>query len=179
MGKCSEILFNCVSCFNDIPCILIALLDTIVCPSSYTTFFNEIQLKDSDAIGLDSGQTKDGTPTRFLGTSCAVGNVAAVAAILVQVISEKAGDRRRLQKERSKSPKKAKKHPPVNDLALPFSVYQALEDTAIDMDEPGYDFYTGYGFVNALAAVEKIVEGGEAGSNVIFDDFLDPVLSFF
>ena len=44
----------------------------------------------------------------------------------------------------------------------PDEVYKILEDTAIDMDDPatpgfdfGFDFGTGNGFVNALAAVLK------------------------
>ncbi len=42
----------------------------------------------------------------------------------------------------------------------PDEVYKFLEDTAIDMDDPatpgfGFDFGTGNGFVNALAAVRK------------------------
>lgn len=139
---------------------------------SYTTFFD----KTAPVYGLDPGQSES-TPPRFIGTSCAAPNVAAVAALLIQAISDKEGDRRQLKKGRNKKKKGKTSKKEKKDLELPFSVYQALEDTAIDMDEPGYDFFTGYGFVNALAAVEKIVEGG--GSDVLFEDFLFPVLAFF
>jgi hypothetical protein len=34
-----------------------------------------------------------------------------------------------------------------------------MEETAIDMNESGFDFSTGYGFVSAFAAVEAINDG--------------------
>lgn len=149
----------------------------IVCGRSYTTFFGKVLDEKAPVFGLDPSQSKGLTPPRFIGTSCAAPNVAAVAALLIQAISDKEGDRRQLKKGRNKKKKGKNSKAQKKDLELPFSVYQALEDTAIDMDEPGYDFFTGYGFVNALAAVEKIVEG--RGSDVIFEDFLFPVLAFF
>ncbi len=72
--------------------------------------------------------------TNFFGTSASAPHVAAVAALM-------------LEADRSLSPDE---------------VFEILEDTAIDMDDPatpgfdfGFDFGTGNGFVNALAAVLK------------------------
>ena len=41
---------------------------------------------------------------------------------------------------------------------LPENIYKLMSETAIDMNRPGFDFRTGTGFVNALAAVEKLIE---------------------
>ncbi|VEU40473.1 unnamed protein product [Pseudo-nitzschia multistriata] len=61
----------------------------------------------------------------FYGTSAAAPNVAAVALLLLQA------------------------NPELN----PSQLYKVLEKTAIDMNEPGFDHTTGYGFVNAMRAV--------------------------
>ena len=50
----------------------------------------------------------------------------------------------------------------ANDELTPDDIYEILEDTAIDMDDPstpgfdlGFDFGTGFGLVDALEAVEE------------------------
>ncbi len=82
----------------------------------------------------DDFGNRDPDGTNFFGTSAAAPHVAAVAALM-------------LEADRSLTPDE---------------VYKILEDTAIDMDDPatpgfdfGFDFGTGNGFVNALAAVRK------------------------
>ncbi|MGC1953318.1 MAG: S8 family serine peptidase [Gammaproteobacteria bacterium] len=76
----------------------------------------------------------DGLPN-FSGTSAAAPHAAGVAALLLQV--------------RPSLP--------------PVQVYEILEDTAIDMDDPatpefddGFDFGTGYGLIQADAALNQI-----------------------
>jgi len=83
--------------------------------------------------GRDSFGMIDPNGTNFFGTSAAAPHAAAVAALMVDA-------NRRLRPE---------------------ELYQILEETAVDMDDPhtpgfdvGFDFATGAGLVNALDAVE-------------------------
>jgi len=64
---------------------------------------------------------------RFFGTSAAAPNVAALAILVLQ----------------------------ANSKLTPQQVYKILEGTAIDMEQPGFDFTTGHGYVNGLPAVVK------------------------
>ena len=77
----------------------------------------------------------DGFPN-FFGTSAAAPNAAAIAALLKQAEPD----------------------------ARPIEIYEALEQTAIDMDntntaafDVGYDTLTGFGLVDGLAALEAIM----------------------
>jgi hypothetical protein len=45
----------------------------------------------------------------------------------------------------------------------PDLIYQALENTAIDMHTPGFDYDSGFGLVDAVAAYNLLTGGGEAG----------------
>jgi len=69
--------------------------------------------------------------------------------------------RSKSKKDSTKSSKskssKSKRRKPF-DCTKPSNIYKLLETTAIDMHDPGYDFLTGYGYVNALAAVDKLIE---------------------
>jgi len=69
--------------------------------------------------------------------------------------------RSKSKKDSTKSSKskssKSKRRKPF-DCTKPSNIYKLLETTAIDMLDPGYDFLTGYGYVNALAAVDKLIE---------------------
>merc|ERR1712238_213845 len=58
---------------------------------------------------------------------------------------------------KSKSSKSKRPQPQPFDCTKPAMIYKLIETTAIDMQAPGYDFLTGYGFVNALAAVDKLM----------------------
>jgi len=72
----------------------------------------------------------------FFGTSCAAPNVAAVAALLRQA-----------------------------DYSLtPNQIYNHLERTAIDMNVTGFDYFTGYGFVNGYRAVAEVMSKSRKSS---------------
>lgn len=104
----------------------------------------EIRKKPS-IVGPDGGVTTffggrdsmgDRTPegTNFFGTSASAPHVAAVAALMLQ----------------------------ANRKLRPAEIREALEATAVDMDDPattgfdgGFDFGTGYGLVDALEAIEE------------------------
>jgi hypothetical protein len=102
----------------------------------------EIRKKPS-VIGPDSVFTTfytNGPGGLYYGTPCAAGHVAGVAALLL----DWAG-----------GPKSLK----------PLDLYGILERTAIDMNDvattdfdTGFDFSTGYGFVNASAALDATVQ---------------------
>lgn len=77
----------------------------------------------------DPTGNKDLNGYRLFGTSAAAPNVAAVAALLRQAIPE----------------------------ISPLSIYQVLEESAIDMMGEGFDFESGYGLVSALAAVDSVM----------------------
>jgi len=82
-------------------------------------------------FGSDSGADPDSFPN-FFGTSASAPHVAAVAALMLE----------------------------INPSLSPEQIREILEDTARDMDDPatpgfddGFDFRTGYGFIDARAAV--------------------------
>jgi hypothetical protein len=70
---------------------------------------------------------------RFFGTSAAAPNVAAVALLVLQASRETASS------------------------LLPPALYEVLEQSAIDMSRDGFDYESGYGFVNAKAAINQVV----------------------
>ena len=78
----------------------------------------------------------DGFPN-FFGTSAAAPHAAAVAALMLEAAPN----------------------------ATPAEIYDALEQTALDMDDPftpgfdvGFDFKTGFGFIQADAAIAKLID---------------------
>lgn len=84
-------------------------------------------------FGDDNEEDPDNFPN-FSGTSAAAPHVAAVAALMLQ----------------------------MNPNLSPTQVYSILQQTASDMDDPstpgfdrGFDFGTGYGFINAELAVSQ------------------------
>jgi hypothetical protein len=60
------------------------------------------------------------------GTSAAAPNAASVAILMLQ----------------------------KNPNLTPLEIYSILENTAIDMNTPGFDFDSGYGLIDALGAVD-------------------------
>lgn len=94
-------------------------------------------------FGSDSSADADSFPN-FFGTSAAAPHAAAVAALMLE----------------------------ANPDLTPEQIRQILEDTALDMDDPntpgfdtGYDLATGYGFIDAQAAVAAAVatDGNDNG----------------
>ncbi len=82
----------------------------------------------------DSFGRREPGGNHFFGTSAAAPHVAAVAALMLE----------------------------ANRQLSPDDIFEILEDTAIDMDDPvtpdfdlGFDFGTGFGLVDALEAVEE------------------------
>jgi hypothetical protein len=85
----------------------------------------------------------------FRGTSAAAPHAAAVAALLLQ----------------------------ANPALTPAQVYEALEQSAIDMGPPGFDLDSGVGLIQAdaaLAAISRCVPGGCDDGNPCTDDVCDP-----
>jgi hypothetical protein len=83
-------------------------------------------------FGRDIGIDTDTHPN-FPGTSAAAPHVAAVAALM-----------------RSKDP-----------TLSPSQIYTELENEAIEMNDPGYDHLTGYGFVDANATIDNLTDSGK------------------
>jgi subtilisin family serine protease len=104
-----------------------------------TRLFSPEIRKQPRFTGPDGGITTFfGFENRFFGTSAAAPHVAAVAALLLEA---KGG------------PKSL----------TPLELYSIMEETAIDMDDPftpafdtGFDFGTGHGLVNTVAALDKL-----------------------
>jgi subtilisin family serine protease len=85
----------------------------------------------------------------FCGTSAAAPHAAAVAALLLQ----------------------------ANPSLTPAQVYEALEQSAIDMGPPGFDLDSGVGLIQAdaaLAAIFRCMPGGCDDGNPCTDDVCDP-----
>jgi len=147
---------------------------------SYTSFFGTFGFSE-----YENQQSLYLTPFRFFGTSASAPNVAAVAAIMIQAIPmfEREGrELKKCSKASCKRPKgknkKSSKQEGEDGLLLPYALYKIMEETAIDMNERGFDFLTGYGFVNALAAVEAIKNGYKESSCVV-EDYIDPIEVYF
>jgi hypothetical protein len=82
-----------------------------------------------EIIALDGGSTTLPFPfSHFFGTSAAAPHAAGVAALLLQ------------------------QQPGLS----PDALYSALESTAVDMGAPGFDFDTGFGLVQAAAALQAV-----------------------
>jgi len=64
------------------------------------------------------------------GTSVAAANVGAIALMMLQ----------------------------AKPSLKPLDLYRILEETAIDMNEPGFDFESGFGLVDAKAAIDKVLD---------------------
>ena len=51
----------------------------------------------------------------------------------------------------------------LNPRLGPKEIYRLLEETAIDMASPGFDFKTGYGLVDAYAAIQAVIDMASPG----------------
>lgn len=80
----------------------------------------------------DSTIDADSFPN-FFGTSAAAPHAAAVAALMLEANGGKAS-------------------------AAPSAIYSALENTALDMNTPGFDFDSGYGLIQADSAVNRLAD---------------------
>jgi hypothetical protein len=185
----------------------------ILIDRDYTTFLG------ITTLGLSIGEERQTPPPRFFGTSASASSVAAVGIILLQActllkegrlldgaaaqggvdVRRKLKDIKTSKKRKQRktdsptgptdSPTGAPTLPPF-DCSLPANIFRIIEETAIDMDEIGFDFSTGSGFVNALAAIERLIELVEgnpsASAATNYDEgqcpipnFLFPIESFF
>jgi PKD repeat protein len=80
-----------------------------------------------------SDRDGDGKPD-FSGTSAAAPHAAGVAALMLDFMSA----------------------------ATPTDIYAAMRSTALDMETPGFDFDSGYGFIQADAALAALTVSGNA-----------------
>lgn len=120
---------------------------------------NGIISQKPDIVGPDGVNTtinfgnvdseSDGLPN-FFGTSAAAPHVAGAAALLLQA---------------------SKKF--YNAFLTPASVKTTFQNTAVDMDAPGFDFNTGYGFIQADAALRTIAN---PNPQIISLEFTNPDL---
>ncbi|UYZ61512.1 S8 family serine peptidase [Hymenobacter weizhouensis] len=108
---------------------------------------------------------RDGFPN-FFGTSASSPHVAAVAALMVETASV-------YHKHSDKKDKHDKKN--YGDIT-PAEIRDYLQSTALDMNSPltpefdqGFDFKTGYGFVQADAVLARIIENTKVHPQVLND----------
>ena len=121
---------------------------------------NGVVSQKPDIVGPDGVNTTvnfgnidseaDGLPN-FFGTSAAAPHVAGAVALLLQA---------------------SKKY--YNALLTPASIKNTFQNTAIDMDAPGFDFHTGYGFIQADAALRTIAN---PSPQIISLEFINPDLT--
>jgi hypothetical protein len=122
-----------------------ALLDPYSSAGTTPTFFDTagnrlatpVVRDKPDIVAPDGGNTTfflrdstrdDDTFPNFFGTSAAAPHAAAVAALMLQARPD----------------------------LTPAGVYSHLENTALDMGDPGYDHDTGFGLIQALPAVQSL-----------------------
>lgn len=114
-------------------------------------------------FGTDIGTDSDSSPN-FFGTSAAAPHAAAVAALMLEAVPD----------------------------ATPTEIYDAMQTTAIDMDDPntpgfdtGFDDRTGFGFLQADRAIESLLAnppanpgeiGLDADGNGVADALTDGLL---
>jgi len=88
-------------------------------------------------FGQSLNLAPNGAGFYFFGTSAAAPNAAAVALLIKQ----------------------------ADPSLSPIEIYKLLESTAIDMESPGYDVDSGFGYINAFAAVSQALGGPDVSSS--------------
>ncbi len=108
------------------------------------TFVNNIQRNKPELVGPDGVNTTvnmgvdydNNSYSNFFGTSAAAPHAAAVAALLMQ----------------------GKNKFSNQSVTSPQEIRTILQTTATDMNTPGFDFTSGYGFINADAAMRTFAK---------------------
>lgn len=103
------------------------------------------------------GVNIDGDPfPNFFGTSAAAPHAAGVAALLIDA-----------------------KKKFYNEVLSPDEVKTLLKSTALDMDVPGFDYHTGSGFIQAMAAMATFAAPTPVITNLSWDPQITPGTQVF
>jgi hypothetical protein len=122
-----------------------------------TTFFGEPDpILNGAGLPMDYPVLEgDGWPN-FFGTSASAPHAAGLAALMIEGLRGEPTDTASALNN--------------SNSLMPDLIYQALESTAIDMNTPGFDYDSGFGLIDAVAAYDLINGAGswsEAANNAV------------